>query len=319
VEVLAVIVLFGLIAGVVAWARAFGRQVDAAWQAFADAHAGTFDPKAGPWYKRTRKVEAEIGGAALTLDHYTVSTGKSSTTFTRFVAPADGSGKLALKVTPKHFLSGMTRALGFQDMVTGDAAFDEAFTVKADDEDLARAWLTADVRQAILAAAKFSVRVDDGVVKVERPVLEKDPAVLQAAALAAASVATRGAQIRARWLRFADESHGELSHDMSGNLRIDIEHATVPLRIVAEGIDAGQHTCTRVVGRVVGERGAPFDLTDELLVEDERVKHLAPIEIHSDGEQVTMLLSGVETDEARLRAACDVVRELAHKQSPRYR
>jgi hypothetical protein len=316
--IISLIFLFALVAGAVALGRGHSRKVDAAWRAFADKHGVTFEPKKS-WYKGSRGIAGNVGGAAIKVDHYTVSSGQSSITYTRIRAPTPGTGKLKLKVTKKHALSGVTRALGFQDVATGDTSFDEAYTVKANDDDLARAWLNADVRRAIVAAGKYALEVSGGQVTIQHPVLEKDPNALEAAALAAAAVATRGEEIRAGWQRFADASEGALTHDNHGNLRIEIEHENVPLRIEAEGIAAGDHTYTRIVGHVVGERGEAFELSAAALEDDERMKFLAPMKIDSDGERVTMVLRGVETDEVRLRKACDIVQDLANKKSGAYR
>lgn len=301
------------------------KKANEAWAAVAARHGGMFNPKAGPWHNRTRLIKAVVDGISLRVDHYVVSTGKSATTYTRFRAPAAGSGKLELRVYAKHALSGISRALGFQDVPTGDAAFDDDFVVKANDEDLARAWLTEDVRAAIRSAEGYQFAIKDGELTVTKAIVEADVEALDTAARATALVAGRGERIREGWQRFASERDGAVTREADGRLRIEVEQASVPLRIETEGIGDGEHTFTRVESRVVGGKGRAYEISNEAELEAlsaevrDRLAHLAPLRVESDGEHVRVLLRGVETDERRLREACELASELADLQSETYR
>lgn len=74
------------------------------------------------------------------------------TQYTEVRAVAPSPLVLAASVYAEHVFSGLGKAAGLQDVSTGDAAFDAAFVVKADDEEAALQLLVADVRRAHLAA-----------------------------------------------------------------------------------------------------------------------------------------------------------------------
>ena len=67
-----------------------------------------------------------------------------------------------LHVSREHFLSGMAKALGAQDVQVGDAAYDERFQIKSDDEAWARRVLAAPIRKQHLEDAKLQLRVHKG-------------------------------------------------------------------------------------------------------------------------------------------------------------
>lgn len=322
---LPLVLLVGVFGAVFAFARRQGKKANEAWAAVAARHGGTFNPKAGSWQNRTRLLEVVVDGVSLRVDHYVVSTGKTATTYTRYRAPAFGSGKLELRVYSRHALTGLSRALGFQDVSTGDAAFDDDFVVKANDEDLARAWLTDDVRAAIRSAKGYQFAIKGGELTVTKAIIETDVETIDQVARATGLMAGRGERIRDGWQRFATDREGAMTRDADGRLRIEVEQASVPIRIETEGVGSGEHTFTRVESRVVGGKGRAFELTDEAELEamsDEarkKIAHLAPLRVESDGERVSLLLRGVETDEQRLREACELASELADLQSETYR
>jgi hypothetical protein len=328
------------------WARRYQQRIDAVWATAAQGLGAQFNRRFGPWYHRVRRIDARVEGVDVAVDHYTVSTGKSSQTFTRLQADVVFPGKLRLRVFPKHALSGLSKALGFQDVATGDADFDERFVVKANDEAMARSWLTPRVRQAIARAAKYSFSIKDGKLSAQRSGLETDADVLQAAVRATAEVAGSGSRLLARWERFARVEEGVLGAGQ-GRPRIELDERGVPLRIdtADDGSDGG--TVTRVRARVMDPDAERYELrqdagySDPTLIEmadataelpgrfavassepaqtarriDDGVKRnlavLAPLRIESDGEEVTVVLPGMESDEARLREAVEVATALA--------
>ena len=348
-EAVGVVVLVVLLALLVIWGRRFNQRINAAWAEAARDLEGTYDPKAGAWYRRSRAIDANLAGVPVHVDHYTVSTGKSSTTYTRCEAEARGSGGLELKVYPKTIFTSIGRALGFQDVATGDPAFDEAFVVKANSDALARAWLSPEVRDAIMQAEGYTFALAGGRLKVTRPRLETEAAAIARVAQATAAVARRGRVIHEEWDAFAAKRRGATS---PGRLRIEVEDARVPLRIDTRGFDDSAAT-TRIVGRVVKGRGEAYaiggeaDREAEALAEVEEVplseryrvrsadpaktarrmtealcqeiERLAPLSVESDGEQVVVVLPGVETDEGRLDAACALAEQLAEADSANYR
>lgn len=69
------------------------------------------------------------------LDTYTVSTGKSSTTYTRMRVPFINSRKFKFKIYRKGVFSNIGKTLGMQDIEIGyDDWFDRDFIIKGNDE-----------------------------------------------------------------------------------------------------------------------------------------------------------------------------------------
>ena len=83
-------------------------------------------------------IEAIVEGVSVVVDHYSVSHGKSSTSYTRITAHAEGPGDFKLRLQKEGALASIGKALGAQDVVVGDPTFDETFVFKTNDEELAR-------------------------------------------------------------------------------------------------------------------------------------------------------------------------------------
>lgn len=182
---------------------------EAAWRAVANKLRGEFVPASG-WLPRTpMSISAIAGGSRVFVDQYTVSRGRSSTTYTRVQASGEGPRDLRLTVREKDVFSSIGKVLGAQDVVVGDAPFDERFVVKASDEDLARAWLVPDVTRAWFEALPYACEVGpNGKVVATRLGVESDADALLRAVKASVSIAGRGAAIRAEWGRLAHELRG---------------------------------------------------------------------------------------------------------------
>ena len=79
---------------------------------------------------RGSKVEIRHGEWTITLDTYTVSNGKTSTTYTRLRAPYVNKNGFQFQIYRKSFFSGIGKALGMQDVEVGIPQFDDAFIIK---------------------------------------------------------------------------------------------------------------------------------------------------------------------------------------------
>src|SRR2546421_4040574 len=77
------------------------------------------------------KVEARVEPWTVVLDTYTVSTGKSTMTFTRMRAPYVNRDGFRFHVYRRTILSDLGKFLGMQDVAVGVPAFDAAFVVKS--------------------------------------------------------------------------------------------------------------------------------------------------------------------------------------------
>jgi hypothetical protein len=111
------------------------------------------------------KVEARHGEWRVTLDSYTVSTGKATVVFTRMRAPYVNADGFRFKVYRKSIFSGVGKLLGMQDIEIEDAQFDEDFVIKGTDESRVRAFFANPKIRALIAAQKdikFEVKDDEG-------------------------------------------------------------------------------------------------------------------------------------------------------------
>jgi hypothetical protein len=114
----------------------------------------------GRW--RGGKVVAQVKEWTVTLDTYTVNTGKSSTTFTRMRAPYVNADGFRFKVYRKGLFSGLAKTLGMQDVEVGEPGFDRDFIIKGSDESRLRAlFAEPKVRNLIQAQPQIRLEVVD--------------------------------------------------------------------------------------------------------------------------------------------------------------
>ncbi|HEY5937317.1 MAG TPA: hypothetical protein VIU61_21860 [Kofleriaceae bacterium] len=128
------------------------RQRRANWTQVAGELGGTFHLATGFWRRYNERIEANISGIPIVLDMYVVSTGKTSHPYTRVRAPyARGPGP-KMRVYRQGLLSAIGKAIGMQDLALGElAAFDAEFTVKADNEAVARALWSRHAMERMLS------------------------------------------------------------------------------------------------------------------------------------------------------------------------
>jgi hypothetical protein len=136
----------------------FGPSQDEIWQQFATAIGGNFS--GGFWHGD--RVEAAHGQWMVTLDNYSVSNGKSSTTYTRMRAPYVNPDKFHFNIYRRGFFSDLGKRLGMQDVTVGFPQFDDDFIIKGNDEDkLRRLFANEKIRELITLQPEIRFRVDD--------------------------------------------------------------------------------------------------------------------------------------------------------------
>jgi hypothetical protein len=138
----------------------FGPSKEEIWQQFC-AETGGRIVDGGCW--KGSKVEATHGQWIVTLDTHTVSTGKSSITYTRMRAPYVNPDGFRFIIYRKGIFSDIGKWLGMQDVTVGYPEFDEAFIIKGNDEQkLRRLFSSQTIRELTDAQPeiRFSV-VDD--------------------------------------------------------------------------------------------------------------------------------------------------------------
>jgi hypothetical protein len=139
----------------------FGPNKEEIWRQFCAATGGHWID--GSFWTRG-KVEATHGQWTVTLDTYTVSTGKSSVTYTRMRAPYVNPDRFRFNIYRRGIFSDLGKWLGMQDVEVGYPDFDRDFIIKGNDEwKLRRLFSNAKIRELIAAQPdiNFSVKDDE--------------------------------------------------------------------------------------------------------------------------------------------------------------
>jgi hypothetical protein len=140
----------------------FGPSKDEIWSQLSQEIGADYQP--GGFFKQS-KVTLSHRQWQVTLDTYTVSTGKSSVTYTRIRAPFVNPDGFRFNIYRKGIFTGIAKLLGTQDIEIGDAYFDDEFVIQASSEDLVYRLLSSiKIRQAIQNQPDihFEVKDDEG-------------------------------------------------------------------------------------------------------------------------------------------------------------
>ena len=139
----------------------FGPSTKEIWRQLS-AEIGASYVEGGFW--KGDKVQATHGSWKITLDIYTVSTGKSSAQYTRMRAPYINPDGFRFTVYRKSFVSDIGKWFGMQDIEIGIEPFDQDFILKTNQEIKLRE-LLADVKLRELIAGQpqihFCVKDND--------------------------------------------------------------------------------------------------------------------------------------------------------------
>ena len=134
----------------------------------------SFEP--GSFLKKA-KVQGETDGFPIVVDSYTVSTGKSSQTFTRITI--DGRDRIpgGLLIEKEGLGSTIKKAFIGEDIELGDPAFDNTIVLRGDRNDV-RVRFDEHARATTIKAVSAGVRLKKGKVKLEKSGLVTDSAKL---------------------------------------------------------------------------------------------------------------------------------------------
>jgi hypothetical protein len=139
--------------------KLFGPSKADVWAALAGEIGATFE-RGGFWNGRTRVV-ADVPPWKVVLDTYTVSNGKTSTTYTRMRAPFVNADGFRFTVYRKSIFTAIGKLFGMQDVEVGFPSFDDNFVIKGTDEfKLRRLFANEELRRLIDAqpSIRFGVR-----------------------------------------------------------------------------------------------------------------------------------------------------------------
>jgi hypothetical protein len=121
-----------------------------------------------------RSLSGRLRENEVLVDTFTRSSGKSSTTFTRYRIRYPRPLGLGLKLSREGFFSGVSKAFGAQDIQVGDATFDQGVMVKGDNPAEVVRFLTLARRARIhRALMSFSgLKISDHEIYFERTGME---------------------------------------------------------------------------------------------------------------------------------------------------
>ncbi len=137
----------------------FGPSKKEIWQALAEQINSEYIE--GGFFSKD-KVVAHIKEWVVTMDTYTVSSGKSSTTYTRLRAPYVNKDGLRFKIYRSGIFSEIGAFLGMQDIEVGFEDFDRDFVIKGNDEGkLKELFSNTRIRSLIEIQPRFHLEVKD--------------------------------------------------------------------------------------------------------------------------------------------------------------
>jgi hypothetical protein len=139
--------------------KIFGPSRDEVWRQLCNEIGAQF-VEGGFW--RGNKVQARVGEWIVTLDTYTVSTGKTHMTFTRMRAPYVNIDGFRFAIYRRNFFSGIGKFFGMQDFEIGDPEFDRDFIIKSNSHVKAMALFSNEtIRRLIKSQPSFRLEVKD--------------------------------------------------------------------------------------------------------------------------------------------------------------
>jgi hypothetical protein len=137
----------------------FGSSREEVWRRLAEETGSSF-VDGGFWHGS--KVVIRVKEWTLTLDTFTVSTGKHSTTYTRLRAPYVNKDGFRFRIYRKSVFSGLGKLFGMQDIEIGEPEFDESFIIQSNNPGKVRQLLSHEpLRAMITEQPNFHVQVKD--------------------------------------------------------------------------------------------------------------------------------------------------------------
>jgi hypothetical protein len=239
------------------------REIDRAWRAAADE----LDGEIAPGDISGRKLIATVDGSRVVVDHYERGTVEGlSETFTRAVVKSTAPPDFRLRVDAAHLLSGLARAVGFQDVPVGEEAFDDDFIIKSNDPEAAKLVLNSRVRAAIRAAEGYASGSWDFELKNRKVTaissgLKVLPGEIVAVARATAALADGRQRVLSQWKKVARAHGGAVEPRAGGWATMDLDLDGMAVVVDTRKIRDDHFTFARA--RVRGGTLEPFVLARE--------------------------------------------------------
>lgn len=111
-------------------------------------------------FLKGEKIIAKHNNWRICLDTYTVSTGKSSVTYTRIRSPFINNNNFYFKIYRKGIFSDLGKIFGMQDIEIGHEAFDYEFIIKGNNEEKVKQLFSNDtIRDLICRQPKICLEI----------------------------------------------------------------------------------------------------------------------------------------------------------------
>jgi hypothetical protein len=142
--------------------KIFGPSKEEVWQQLCTKIGAEF-VEGGFW--KGDKVVAKVKDWTVTLDIYTVSTGKSHVTYTRIRAPYINADGFRFKIYRKNIFSDVGKFFGMQDIEVGYPEFDHDFIIKGNSESKVHSLFMDEKIRLLIQQQRsiyFEVKNDEG-------------------------------------------------------------------------------------------------------------------------------------------------------------
>jgi hypothetical protein len=140
----------------------FGPSKDEIWSQLSQEIGADYEEEG---FFKAGKVVLSYREWEITLDTYTVHTGKSTIIYTRMRAPYVNRDGFRFNIYRKNIFSWIGKLLGVNDIEIGDSFFDDEFIIQGEPEHLVRSLLTnGEIRRLIQSQPDihFQVKDDEG-------------------------------------------------------------------------------------------------------------------------------------------------------------
>jgi hypothetical protein len=170
------------------------RAADLAWRQLADEFDGSLTTGSSLWSGESTALRATVDGREITVTEKWIGAGRGKQLCTGVTAVA-WSQHLALQMRRSWWRWSWDTPPGLRAFATGDEAFDRLFSIRTNDEPLARYWLGPATRAALLATEGYSFTVSEGSAWGLRAGFDDKASRVKAAMRAVAALSRGGAAL----------------------------------------------------------------------------------------------------------------------------
>lgn len=142
---------------------------DEIWARAARRVGGTLDVYPGSLFRPTKRmITVDVDGTSVVVDTFVEYQGRQRVECTRVQAkPLRGLCEMRLFVAPRGLLGRVTKHLGLGQTLTGDARFDDRFSVTGGPPSLLREYLAPSIVRTLLATEE-GFALEDGELRIVR-------------------------------------------------------------------------------------------------------------------------------------------------------